>query len=67
MGVSGIRGEGAPDDLLAEKQIIHLLKIEIADYDPGQLPCSHERGLWTLEAALRQIAALSRQMLAQQP
>jgi hypothetical protein len=66
VGVGGARGESAPKDQLAERQIINLLKIEMADYDPGQLPCSHERGLWTLEAALRQIAVLSPQTLAQQ-
>ncbi|MGA3100842.1 MAG: hypothetical protein ABSD61_03170 [Terracidiphilus sp.] len=56
----------APNDQLAERRIIHLLKIDFAGYDPWQLPCSHERGLRTLEAALRQTAVLFRQTLTQQ-
>jgi hypothetical protein len=55
------------NDQFADRQNIDLLRIDWSDYDPGQLPCSHERGLWTLEAALRQIAVLSPQTLAQQP
>jgi hypothetical protein len=66
VGVSGARGESAPNNQLAERQIIHLMNIDRSDYDPGQLPCNHERGLWTLEAARRQIAVLSPQTLAQQ-
>jgi hypothetical protein len=34
---------GSANDQLAERRIIHLLKIDMADYDPGQLPQSHEQ------------------------
>lgn len=42
VGMSRARSESARDDQLAERRIFDLLKIDMAGYDPGQLPCSHE-------------------------
>jgi hypothetical protein len=56
-----------PNDQLAERRIIHLLKIDMAGMIRGSFrKAMSERGLWTLEAVLWRTAVLSRQMLAQQ-
>jgi hypothetical protein len=61
----GARGANAPNDQLAERQTIHLLKIDMAGMIRGSFrKVMIKSGLWALEAVLRQIAFLSRQVLA---